>query len=104
MTFRKFRLLPEIVNVLENKMQVNTPSPIQQMVIPHMLQGKSCIMAAQTGTGKTLAYSIPIIHQLKQQEVKAETRLTLPNKPRSLILVPNRELAMQVHQDALKPF
>jgi superfamily II DNA/RNA helicase len=62
MTFRKFRLLPEIVNVLETQMQVATPSPIQTMVIPHMMEGKSCIMAAQTGTGKTLAYTIPIIH------------------------------------------
>lgn len=104
LSFRKYRLLPELVNVLENKMLITTPSPIQQLVIPHLIQGKSAIMAAQTGTGKTLAYTLPIIHQLKQQEMVAQTRLTLPNKPRSLILVPNRELAMQVHYDSLKPF
>ncbi len=66
LSFRKYRLLPELVNVLENKMLITTPSPIQQLVIPHLIQGKSAIMAAQTGTGKTLAYTLPIIHQLKQ--------------------------------------
>lgn len=85
-------------------MHIQTPSPIQQLAVPHLIQGKSALLAAQTGTGKTLAYTVPIIHQLKQQEMLAQTRLTVPNKPRSLVLVPNRELAMQVHYDALKPF
>lgn len=71
LTFRKYRLLPEILNVLENQMQITTPSPIQQMTIPHLMQSKSCILAAQTGTGKTLGYVIPIIHQLKMQEMGA---------------------------------
>ncbi len=60
--------------------------------------------AAQTGTGKTLAYTLPLIHQLKQQELESEVVLTRPNRPRALIIVPNRELALQVLDDALKPF
>lgn len=68
------------------------------------MQGKSALFAAQTGTGKTLSYVVPIIHQLKQAELQSEAILTLPNRPRSVILVPNRELAMQVYSDALKPF
>lgn len=45
-----------------------------------------------------------MIHQLKQQELESEIVLTQPHRPRALILVPNRELAMQVLTDALKPF
>ena len=61
-------------------------------------------MAAQTGTGKTLAYSLPIIHRLKQDEIGAETQMTLPHRPRALILVPSRELVVQVVKETLKPF
>ncbi|CDW82256.1 dead-box atp-dependent rna helicase 39-like [Stylonychia lemnae] len=104
LTFRKYRLLPEIVDILEKKMEILTPSPIQQMAIPHLLQSKSALLAAQTGTGKTLAYVIPIIDQLKKQEMENQTRLTIPNKPRSIILQPSRELAQQVLNFSLKPF
>eukprot|EP00347_Sterkiella_histriomuscorum_P024125 403332222 len=104
LTFRKFRLLDEVVDILEKQFQVTTPSPIQQLAIPHLLQSKSALIAAQTGTGKTLAYTIPIIDQLKRQEMEAQTRLTMPNKPRSIVLVPSRELAMQVLNSSLKPF
>jgi ATP-dependent RNA helicase RhlE len=62
------------------------------------------MFAAQTGTGKTLSYVLPVIHQLKQSELEAETVLTQECRPRALILVPNRELAMQVLNDGLKPF
>ena len=58
------------------------------------------MFAAQTGTGKTFSYLLPIIHLLKQQELTAEAVLTAPNRPRSLILLPNRELAMQVASEA----
>ena len=74
-------------------MQINTPTPIQKLAIPHLIKGKSALMAAQTGTGKTLAYCLPLIHRLKQAEVDADTQLTLPNRPRAIILVPSRELA-----------
>jgi len=50
------------------------------------------MLAAQTGTGKTLAYALPIIHRLKQDEIGAKTQLTLANRPRALVLVPSREL------------
>ena len=73
-------------------------------MIPHLIRGGSALFAAQTGTGKTFSYTLPLLHQLKQQEIESESILTLPNRPRALILVPNRELAMQVLDDALKPF
>ncbi len=70
--------------------QFHTPTPIQSAAIPHALAGKDLVATAQTGTGKTLAFTIPIIERLLQS-------------PRSvfveaLVLVPTRELAMQVHE------
>ncbi|MES4784952.1 MAG: hypothetical protein C4294_03130, partial [Nitrospiraceae bacterium] len=63
------------------------PTPIQRMAIPHALAGRDVIGCAQTGTGKTAAFVIPIIERL------ADGRGT-----RALILVPTRELAMQVEK------
>jgi superfamily II DNA/RNA helicase len=50
------------------------------------------MIGAQTGTGKTLAYCLPLIHRLKMSELQSQKQLTEPNRPRALILVPNREL------------
>ena len=66
-----------------------TPTPIQHQVIPGALQGKDVVGIAQTGTGKTLAFGIPMIQHLSSQ------------KGQGLILVPTRELALQV-EDSLK--
>ena len=104
MTFKKFKLLPEIVDVLGNDLNIRTPTPIQKLAIPHLIKGNSALLAAQTGTGKTLAYSLPLIHRLKMAELDSDTQLTMPHRPRSLIIVPTRELAQQVTMDALKPF
>ena len=68
-----------------------------------MIRGGSSLFAAQTGTGKTFSYTLPLIHQLKQQELQANSILTMPNRPRALVMVPNRELAIQV-VDSMKPF
>lgn len=67
-----------------------TPTPVQAAAIPHALEGKDVLATAQTGTGKTLAFLIPIIEKL----VKANE----PKKLSALVLVPTRELAMQVHE------
>ena len=92
LTFKSFKLLPEIVNVLENDLDIKAPTPIQKLAIPHLIQGKSALIAAQTGTGKTLAYSLPLIHRLKQAELDSKTQLTLPSRPRAIVVVPSREL------------
>ena len=73
LTFKSFKLLPEIVSVLERSLGFVTPTPIQRMAIPQLIRGKSALLAAQTGTGKTLAYTVPIIHRLKQMELESET-------------------------------
>ncbi len=67
-----------------------SPTPIQQKAIPIALEGKDVIGIAQTGTGKTVAFGIPLIQRLAQQ------------KGRGLVLVPTRELALQVHETISK--
>jgi len=69
--------------------QFITPTPIQAEAIPHALAGKDIIATAQTGTGKTLAFLVPVIERLAQSPSR---------KIGALVLVPTRELAMQVHE------
>lgn len=66
LSFSHFGLMDEILKVLQNDMNVHTPTPIQQLVIPPLLKGNSAMFSAQTGTGKTLTYLLPTIHMLKQ--------------------------------------
>ncbi len=82
-TFSDFLLHPGLQQALE-KMAFQTPTPIQAQTIPLMLQGRDVIGCAQTGTGKTGAFGIPLIHRL------------IEHGGSSLILVPTRELAVQV--------
>src|SRR4051794_24510929 len=69
------------------------PTPVQAAAIPPALEGKDVLATAQTGTGKTLSFLIPIIERLQKSEVKGAT---------ALVLLPTRELAMQVEQHYLK--
>jgi ATP-dependent RNA helicase RhlE len=69
-----------------------TPTPIQQQAIPHLLEGRDLLGCAQTGTGKTAAFALPILHRLGLAHKKPTPRHT-----RVLVLVPTRELAVQVH-------
>ncbi|MQM05693.1 hypothetical protein Taro_038506 [Colocasia esculenta] len=78
-----------------SKLQFHRPSHIQAMTYAHILEGKSCIITDQSGSGKTLAYLAPAIQRLRQDELlglgKSSSR-----SPRVLILVPTSELATQV--------
>jgi ATP-dependent RNA helicase RhlE len=69
------------------------PSPIQAQSIPHLLQGRDLIGIAQTGTGKTAAFALPIL-----QRLAANPGPLTPKRPRALILAPTRELAAQIGQ------
>ncbi len=80
----------------ENK--IETPTPIQEEAIPIILTGRDVMGLAQTGTGKTLAFGLPIIHNLIKIGTKPD-----PKTVRALILAPTRELAKQI-QDNLKMF
>ncbi len=70
-----------------------TPTPIQAQAIPQVLAGGDLLAAAQTGTGKTAGFTLPILHLLSTRAVQ-----TKPGRPRCLILVPTRELAAQVEE------
>ncbi len=70
------------------------PSPIQARAIPDLLDGRDLLGIAQTGTGKTAAFSLPILEQLLEDRVRAE-----PKRPPVLILAPTRELAGQIRDD-----
>jgi ATP-dependent RNA helicase RhlE len=73
-----------------------TPTPVQEAAIPLVLEGRDVLAAAQTGTGKTAAFVLPILDRLRGQ---ANTSFSPARHPvRVLILVPTRELAMQVDE------
>nr|WP_193853075.1 DEAD/DEAH box helicase [Orrella marina] len=73
------------------------PTPIQMQAIPEVLAGRDLLAAAQTGTGKTAGFALPILHKLMSSPAKA----TAPGAPRVLILTPTRELAAQVHESVV---
>ncbi len=92
-TFSGFNLLEPIQRAL-HEMSYEVPTPIQQEAIPLVLEDHDLLGIAQTGTGKTAAFSLPILHQLHTRQAPRE-----PRCPRALILTPTRELAIQIHQN-----
>lgn len=68
-----------------------TPTPIQQQAILHLLQGRDLLGCAQTGTGKTAAFTLPLLQEMTQKKNPAHS-----GRPRALILTPTRELAAQI--------
>ena len=90
MTFEQLELIEPIRKALK-KEKYTTPTPIQAEAIPVVLDGSDLLGCAQTGTGKTAAFSIPIIQ-------KIEERISRGRKPgiKALILTPTRELAIQI--------
>ena len=84
-SFYGLGIAPKILEFLD-RMKFTVPTPIQYKAIPAAIEGKDIIGVAQTGTGKTLAFAVPIVQRLAQQ------------KGRCLILVPTRELALQIDE------
>ncbi len=79
-----------------------TPTPIQQKSIPSLLQGRDLLGVAQTGTGKTAAFALPLLHYLEENTAGAP-RKAQHRQPRALILAPTRELASQIG-DSLRSY
>lgn len=78
--------LPEFILSAVSEMGFTTPSPIQQACIPHLLSGRDVLGMAQTGSGKTAAFSLPLLAQINAHE----------KHPQMLVMAPTRELAIQV--------
>ena len=89
-------LRPEIAQAV-SEAGYTTPSPIQEQAIPPLLQGRDILGCAQTGTGKTAAFMLPILNYLVGENAQAVSR-----KPKVLILAPTRELAAQISDSVLK--
>ncbi len=85
--FSDLGIAPKLLDNLE-RLKYVVPTPIQHQCIPHALQGKDIVGIAQTGTGKTMAFGIPMIQRLSQA----------PGPAQGLILLPTRELALQVDE------
>lgn len=86
--FKILGITKQYISVLENE-GIATPTPIQEKAIPAILNGQHIIAVAPTGTGKTAAFALPILKQLKFNN---------PEYPRCLVFLPTRELAHQVHE------
>lgn len=93
MLFKDLHLLSPILKALEAE-GYTEPTPIQQQSIPHILRGKDLLGCAQTGTGKTAAFAIPILQNLVLQQKENENNHDI----KALILTPTRELAIQIDE------
>ena len=94
MTFQETGLSPKVLQAVEAA-GYTTPTPIQAQAIPHALAGRDVLGIAQTGTGKTAAFTLPMLCRLEQGRARARM-------PRTLILEPTRELAAQVEESFVK--
>ena len=99
--FKKYKLLFTDLNIIKpildalNEEGYTRPTPIQQVAIPHVMAQKDLLGCAQTGTGKTAAFAIPMLQLLAKPKVMASSGV----RPiRALILTPTRELAIQIQE------
>jgi ATP-dependent RNA helicase RhlE len=84
-SFHDLGLSPKILQVVDS-LKLTIPTPIQRQAIPHAIVGRDVIGVAQTGTGKTMAFGLPMLQRIAE------------NNGRGLILLPTRELALQVYE------
>jgi ATP-dependent RNA helicase RhlE len=90
MSFEKLGLMPELLRAVADQ-GYNAPTPIQLQAIPAVLAGRDVLAGAQTGTGKTAGFMLPILQKLQAGQGRT---------PRALILTPTRELAAQIAESA----
>ncbi|KAL3631578.1 DEAD-box ATP-dependent RNA helicase 50 [Castilleja foliolosa] len=93
-SFKELGCTDYVIEALRS-LQFIRPSHIQAMAFEPVIDGKSCIVADQSGSGKTLAYLVPLVQRLRQEETEGNNKPASQN-PRVLILVPTAELASQV--------
>ncbi len=93
MNFAKLGLIQPLLRTLQ-QLDYTTPTPVQAKAIPAVLAGRDLMAAAQTGTGKTAGFALPVLQRLALEGEKVAS-----NSIRALVLVPTRELAEQVHNN-----
>ena len=92
MSFETLNIIEPLLRAIK-KEGYTIPTPIQTQAMPYLLQGKDLMGIAQTGTGKTAAFVLPILQRMSQHP-----KVPFPGAPRVLVLVPTRELAAQIGQ------
>lgn len=92
MTFASLGLIDPLLRELDS-LGYQTPTPVQLQAIPAVLAGRDVMAAAQTGTGKTAGFALPLLQRLSEEQQPVAS-----NSVRVLVLVPTRELAEQVHE------
>ncbi|XP_042266967.1 probable ATP-dependent RNA helicase DDX28 [Thunnus albacares] len=92
-TFDNLRICKELVETLDN-INITKPTTVQLQTIPKVMRGHNILCAAETGSGKTLSYLLPVVHKLQAE--KASDMYGESAKIRTVVLVPSRELAEQV--------
>ena len=97
MTFASIGLIEPLLRALTD-LNYQTPTPVQTQAIPAVLKGRDLLAAAQTGTGKTAGFALPLLQRLTMEGAQVAA-----NSVRALVLVPTRELAEQVH-DSLRQY
>jgi ATP-dependent RNA helicase RhlE len=96
MSFETLGLAPALLRALSEN-NYTTATPIQAEAIPLILAGRDLLGGAQTGTGKTAAFALPMLHRMSELTSQRTSR-----RPRALVLTPTRELAVQVHDSIRK--
>lgn len=94
MTFQELKIIEPILKALTTQ-EYFVPTPIQAESIPVLLKGKDILGSAQTGTGKTAAFAIPILQNLHLEKQQNKSKRTI----KALVLAPTRELALQIHDN-----
>ena len=92
MKFTDLGLAPPLLKAIQEK-GYTEPSPIQEKAIPQILKGKDVLASAQTGTGKTAGFTLPLLQLLSKQQPSGH------RKVRALVLTPTRELAAQIYEN-----
>ena len=100
--FSDFSLHTSLEQAL-NALGFTAPTPVQQRAVPSALEGKDLLVSSQTGSGKTVAFLLPTLNTLAENNVFVpfKERMRAVTQPRVLVLCPTRELAQQVSQDAI---
>ncbi len=98
-TFNNLNIAPKLLDILQRAKFI-TPTPIQKASIPAAIEGKDLMGIAQTGTGKTLAFGIPMIQRLAQSQGQGQHQGQ--QKSKGLVILPTRELALQVNETLKK--
>jgi len=93
-SFKEYRMIPTIKATLE-KLGFERPTEIQAKALPKLLKGESLVGIAETGSGKTLTFALPVLNAIKQLELDGDS-VSEPGRPRAVVIVPSSDLGEQV--------